>query len=317
MTKVDAPRARWDRGAWGVLLIISLLSGRLVERFGPRTPARGGAALAGVAVLAATVLGADGPALIPTLAAAGAGVGLAMPALVATAVGAAPAERIGLASGLNNTARQVGGALGVALLGGIVAGSHSVAAGTRVGLAVAAAAYLLAALVCGALPGRPGRDRQSRTTTKETHHALEDRPHLLSGRAAVTAGELDARPHPTPSRSRLTGLDLLGPEAPDISMIDSVTEGREIIDELDDLIRDVIVLRRRVAWQIQKLRMTAGGGRIEMSREYEVTRRFLDALGPAGSDVAVALLLLCRGPAPSVDVRPSTEHDIDAGHATR
>lgn len=133
----------------------------------------------------------------------------------------------------------------------------------------------------------------------------------------MTAGELDARPHPTPVRSRLTGLDLLGPEAPDISMIDSIAEGRELIDELDDLIRDVIVLRRRVAWRIQKLRMTAGGGRIEMSREYEVTRRFLDALGPAGGEVAVALLLLCRGPAPSVDVRPSTEHDIDAGHVTR
>jgi chorismate mutase len=118
----------------------------------------------------------------------------------------------------------------------------------------------------------------------------------------VTGGELDARGHPAPSRSRLTGLDLLGPEAPDISMIDSIAEGRELIDELDEAIRDVIVLRRRVAWRIQKLRMTTGGGRIDMSREYEVTRGFLDALGPAGSEIAVALLLLCRGPAPSVDV---------------
>jgi chorismate mutase len=56
-----------------------------------------------------------------------------------------------------------------------------------------------------------------------------------------------------------------------------------------------------VAWQIQKVRMAGGGGRIEMSREHTVTRRFRDALGPAGGELAIALLLLCRGPAPSAE----------------
>jgi MFS family permease len=49
---------------------------------------------------------------------------LAMPAMTAVAVGSAGPERAGLASGILNAARQSGGALGVALLGALLAGSQ-------------------------------------------------------------------------------------------------------------------------------------------------------------------------------------------------
>ena len=131
----------------------------------------------------------------------------------------------------------------------------------------------------------------------------------------MTADRLDlpeqSRPRLQEGRSRLAGLGLLGPEPPDMSVIGSVAEGRVIVDELDDLIRDVIVLRRRVAGRIQTLRMASGGGRIEIGREHEVTGRFLEALGPDGGELAVALLLLCRGPAPSLDLPVATAHDVD------
>ena len=50
----------------------------------------------------------------------GLGLAAATPALVAAAIAALPPERSGAASAFNNTSRQAGGALGVALLGGLV-----------------------------------------------------------------------------------------------------------------------------------------------------------------------------------------------------
>ena len=50
----------------------------------------------------------------------GLGLAAATPALVSAAIGALPPERSGAASAFNNTSRQAGGALGVALLGGLV-----------------------------------------------------------------------------------------------------------------------------------------------------------------------------------------------------
>ncbi len=50
---------------------------------------------------------------------AGAGVGLVNPALATTAIGVVPPRRSGMASGINNTFRQVGIATGIAVLGAI------------------------------------------------------------------------------------------------------------------------------------------------------------------------------------------------------
>jgi DHA2 family methylenomycin A resistance protein-like MFS transporter len=88
---------------------------------------------------------------------------LAMPAMTSVAVGAVGAERSGVASGVLNAARQSGGALGVAVLGSLLAAGaprpggpssgpsnmpanmHSLA--LRVPLLVAAGGYLLAVLL--------------------------------------------------------------------------------------------------------------------------------------------------------------------------
>jgi predicted MFS family arabinose efflux permease len=57
--------------------------------------------------------------LIPGFIVAGAGIGLVNPSLATAAIGVVPPQRSGMASGINNTFRQVGVATGIAALGAI------------------------------------------------------------------------------------------------------------------------------------------------------------------------------------------------------
>ena len=57
--------------------------------------------------------------LLAGLVIAGVGIGMCNPALATGAVGVVPPERSGVASGINNTCRQVGIATGIAALGAI------------------------------------------------------------------------------------------------------------------------------------------------------------------------------------------------------
>jgi DHA2 family methylenomycin A resistance protein-like MFS transporter len=138
--------------AFGLLAVVAPLSGRLVGRIGPRGPMVAGLLVAagGLALLAAD-------ALLVASVLWGLGLGLLTPAVVAAAMGAVQADRAGLAAAVNNTARQAGGAIGIAA-SGAVAGSparpgfahafHGVALGAA-GLYLAAAA-----LAWAAVPGR-------------------------------------------------------------------------------------------------------------------------------------------------------------------
>ncbi len=100
----------------GPLAVLAPLSGRLTAVIGPRMPAAVGLVLAGVGYLLLT--GVDPQtgfgSIWPPLALAGVGLAAATPALVTGATEAVPRERSGMASAVNNTARQVGGAIGVA-----------------------------------------------------------------------------------------------------------------------------------------------------------------------------------------------------------
>jgi DHA2 family methylenomycin A resistance protein-like MFS transporter len=108
------------------LAALAPVSGRLTARFGTRLPLAAGAAIAGTGSLWLLSAEPDGSyaSLLPVLVGIGVGDGLIVTAAVAGAMRAAPAEHAGLAGGFNNTARQVGTALGVAIYGA-VAGSTS------------------------------------------------------------------------------------------------------------------------------------------------------------------------------------------------
>ncbi|WP_410570140.1 MFS transporter [Amycolatopsis sp. cmx-4-61] len=125
---------------FGPLSVLAPVAGRLVARFGPRPLMVAGLALGALGMLNLVLLDGNSgyPALLPTLLGLGVGMGLLTTAVVTAAVSDIPAGRAGVAGGINNTARQAGGALGVAVLGA-VSGSGLPAVGV-----IAAALWLVA-----------------------------------------------------------------------------------------------------------------------------------------------------------------------------
>ncbi|MFI6390867.1 MFS transporter [Nonomuraea sp. NPDC050540] len=103
-----------------VIGVISLFAAApLTARFGVRTVLLTGLSAIAVALILLSRAPVDGDYLVeimPVLALMGLGMGLAIPALIMRAMsGARPADA-GLASGLTNTAQQVGAALGTAVI---------------------------------------------------------------------------------------------------------------------------------------------------------------------------------------------------------
>ena len=106
------------------LTLMAPYAGRVVARVGPRGPVVAGLLTAAVGVSLFGGLDRDSSyaRLLPVLVLWGVGLAVLTPAVVAAALGAVPGDAVGLASGVNNTARQAGGVLGIALYG-VVAGS--------------------------------------------------------------------------------------------------------------------------------------------------------------------------------------------------
>lgn len=170
-----------------------LLSARLASRYGALPVLLSGLTLFVLGIALLSRIPADGRFVVdvlPTMLLMGAGFGLSMPQVTAIAMSGADPSYAGLASGLFTTTQQVGGSVGVAVLGTLAATrtDHLLAAGheplsaTTAGfrLAFQTAAVLLAAgtvLAAVALrtrsraprPATPGREpqHQTRTTTPE------------------------------------------------------------------------------------------------------------------------------------------------------
>ncbi|GGQ87606.1 DHA2 family efflux MFS transporter permease subunit [Couchioplanes azureus] len=147
-------------------------SAPLNARFGPRRVAVTSLVLiaAGLALLGRAGVGGDYLTdVLPALLCLGVGGGLAFPALVTIAMSGTGPEDSGLASGVNNTVQQVGGALGLAVLATAAAarsadllgrGADRLTAldgGYDAGFA-AATGIVLTAAVLGAVLLRPARD---------------------------------------------------------------------------------------------------------------------------------------------------------------
>lgn len=81
-----------------------------------------------------------------------------MPAMTAAVMLAAPREFAGIASGVLSAARQVGGVLGVALLGTFIADKVHFSTGMHAGLAIVAAAFLAGAVLASFTAGRPRQE---------------------------------------------------------------------------------------------------------------------------------------------------------------
>jgi len=149
----------------GIVFLPMMLTGavltpfvaRLTGRFGARALIVTGLAAmtAGLAVMALLPSPAPVPVLSALMIATGLAGPLVMPPVMALLLRAVPARRAGVASGVFNTSRQVGGALAVAVFGALLADRATFVHGLRVSLLIAAAVALAAAAVSILL--RPGR----------------------------------------------------------------------------------------------------------------------------------------------------------------
>src|SRR5437762_3146095 len=109
-----------------VISLMNFVSGQITARRGARLPMAlglgiGGAGLLGLAFVGAraSLVSAVGPML-----ALGVGGSLAMPAMTHAAIDHTPKERAGIGSAVLNASRQVGGVVGIALLGALIS-SHA------------------------------------------------------------------------------------------------------------------------------------------------------------------------------------------------
>jgi DHA2 family methylenomycin A resistance protein-like MFS transporter len=104
------------------IFLIAPFAGMLTARLGPRLPTVLGALLAALALFLVTRMEPDSSyaTLWWNFGILGIGFGLMISPLAAAVLSATPPTRAGLGSSVNNTSRQVGGALGVAVLGTFV-----------------------------------------------------------------------------------------------------------------------------------------------------------------------------------------------------
>jgi MFS family permease len=147
-------------------MLVSPWGARFGRARGPVPVATLGLSLIGIGMLSLALVvepSATVWTLAPALVAIGAGIGLVLPNIVASALSAVPESDVGKASGVLNTARQVGAVVGVAVgvavfqaAGG--AGAHAITEGIRTTLLVSTAAAGAGALTIGLVR------RRARTT---------------------------------------------------------------------------------------------------------------------------------------------------------
>jgi Na+/melibiose symporter-like transporter len=144
---------------WSAVSTVTALAVRLVPGLDGRVLLALGLAVSAVGLAGYAVLGsgASGARLLPGLVVLGVGYGAANAALGREAVAHVPADRAGMGSGANNTARYLGAAVGVTLVV-LVAGTGTpadlLAGWDRAALGGAAVALLGALLVAVIRPAR-------------------------------------------------------------------------------------------------------------------------------------------------------------------
>jgi EmrB/QacA subfamily drug resistance transporter len=144
-----------------LIILIAPFAGRYSDRVGSRWLMGAGMVCVGVSLLIFSRLdmGSDFWSLLPGLLVGGVGMALAMTPTTAAAMGAVPVDKAGVGSAVLNSMRQVGGSLGIAVMGAIVT-SHvepvsaptaetaaQFASGFQDALLVAAAIAFVAAIV--------------------------------------------------------------------------------------------------------------------------------------------------------------------------
>jgi MFS family permease len=147
-----------------IVLLVSPVAGHLTNRFGVRTLLVVGCGVTASGLLLLAGVAADGSYLtnvLPGLALVALGNGLAFAPTMIAATNGVAADEQGVASGLLNTAQELGSALGLALLAAVATVAATGAAGTpqaaiagyRVGFLCAASLVGVALVIAASLAG--------------------------------------------------------------------------------------------------------------------------------------------------------------------
>jgi hypothetical protein len=135
--------------------------------------------------------------LLPGMVIAGIGMGVAMGPMTTAALSTVPVDEAGVASGVVTTSRQVGGALGIAVMGAIVAAAETVAP-TNPRFPLQFVDGFQHALETGALIALAGALLSALLIRREREHT----PPLLADAEARTAVRWDAAAATRPGRGR-------------------------------------------------------------------------------------------------------------------
>lgn len=131
------------------IIVGNIIAGRLIGRSGPRLPLSLGFAVCGIGLLALGFITATAPYLtfFSILLITGLGMGLAVPPLTSALLGTVSQEHSGVASGVLNASRQVGGVIGVALFGALIQANGSFVSGLHLSAIIAGCATLLGCII--------------------------------------------------------------------------------------------------------------------------------------------------------------------------
>ena len=151
-----------------VMFVVAGASSQLLERVSARTMIAVGLALVAVgqALMVVAAVDSSWTILLPGTVIAMIGTGMFNPAIVNVALSSAPPEQSGLASGVNDTFRQAGIALGVAALGALVPAADALGGdpqayvdGLHTALWASAGLAALGAVATAVLIAAPKRER--------------------------------------------------------------------------------------------------------------------------------------------------------------
>jgi len=164
-----------------LIIIVAPIAGKVSDRIGARWLIGVGMTLTSVSLLIFSGLGTESSwwRLLPGMLIGGFGMAMTMTPMTAAALGAVPVAKAGVGSGVLNTFRQVGLAMGIALMGAILASSQDSAlasgatpdaafvAGLQDAMHVGAVLALSAAVVGVATIRRPQHARTDEDTVAE------------------------------------------------------------------------------------------------------------------------------------------------------
>jgi EmrB/QacA subfamily drug resistance transporter len=116
-----------------MMMVAAPNSARVVRRFGSKLVVMAGMLTIALSLVLLSLDGRHASYLMvgATLAVLGAGIGFAMSPATESIMGSLPREKAGVGSAVNDTTRQVGGALGVAILGSITNAAYRSGVGSR------------------------------------------------------------------------------------------------------------------------------------------------------------------------------------------